>query len=197
MLGNLRQESDPKASKTRLSRNQAAVPPRKPRAVMQVFGRVLAIAAVAVTVIAGTTTGASAATVDKTCQSRAEGISTCEWLATSLVYVPYLGRDDTQIKTWAQMKGGGANREIYEIKLEYRVCGMSDCGIFVEIESQIPVVGGTSTISAYIGPVLCAYAYYRPLFVWKIYEGKPAYWVTGTSYGAWEYNQMSPCDDGS
>jgi hypothetical protein len=197
MLGNMRQQSEPKASQTRSRRNQAAVPPRKPRTVMRAFGRVLAPAAIAVTVIAGTTTGASAATVDSTCQSRAEGISTCEWLATSVVYVPYLGRDDTQIKTWAQMKGGGANREIYQIQLETRACGLSDCATTVVNQSQIPVVGGTSTISADIGPILCANSYYRPLFVWKIYEGKPAGWVTGTSYGAWEYNKMSPCSDGT
>jgi hypothetical protein len=195
MLDNLQRQSEPKASRTRSSRSQKAVRPRKPRAIMQAFARVLALGAIAVTVIAGTITAASAATVDSTCQSQAEGISTCEWLATSLIYDEFIGRDDTQIKTWAQMKGTGANKEIVQIELQYRVCGMSDCGTFVANEGD-PDLGGPSTISAYIGPVLCAYAYYRPLFEWKIYEGKPAGWVTGWSYGSWEYNQMSPCSDG-
>ena len=192
MLGNLRQQGEPKASQTRSRRNREAVRPRKPRAVMQVFGRVLGLAAITVTVIAGTTTAASAATIDSKCQSQYGGISTCEWLATSLKYDPFLGRNDTQIQTWAQMKGGGANREIVEIQLEERQCTFSTCAIDV-VQEGVPDLGGTSTISASIGPILCNYPYYRPLFKWKIYEGKPAGWVTGTSYGAWEDNQMSPC----
>jgi|ERR1700722_1124731 hypothetical protein len=196
MLRNLQRQSEPKASRTRSSRNQAAVRPRKPRAVMQVFGRVLALSAVAVTVVAGTTTGASAATIASSCQSRYGGVSTCEWLVTSLKYDQYIGANDTQIKTWAQMKGGGANREIVEIQLQTRSCGYAACAITV-VNEGVQDLGGTSTISAAIGPILCQNDYYRALFTWKIYEGKPAGWVTGTSYGPWEFNQMSPCNSGA
>jgi hypothetical protein len=159
---------------------------------MQVFGRVMTLGAVAVTVIAGTTTAASAATIDSTCQSQYGGVSTCEWLVTSVVYDKYIGKYDTQIVTWAQMKGGAANREILEIQLQERGCTFTVCAILV-VQEGVQNLAGTSTISAHIGPILCNYPNYRPLFTWKEYEGKLAGWVTGTSYGAWEPNPGSPC----
>jgi hypothetical protein len=169
------------------------VPSRKARMSMAVLGRVLALAAMMAIVITGTTTAASAATINRTCQARAEGIDTCEWMVTSLKYIPPLGRDDTQIVTYAEMEGGTANREIIQIQLQWRWCNYYGCGIFNADESSIDLVGGTYTVSFHIGPVLCNYPIYRPIFQWKIYEGKQAGWVYGWSYGNWLIGHISPC----
>lgn len=173
-----------------------AVPSGKARTFMPLFGRGLALAAIVATVITGTTTAARAATIDSTCQSRADSIDTCEWMDTSLIYDPAIGRDDTQIVMYAQMKGGTANREIIQMQLQYRGCAMSVCAIYVAIESQLNVIGGTYTVTFHIGPRLCNAEGYRPLFQWKIYEGKSAGWVSGWSYGDWEDGQISPCYSG-
>lgn len=173
-----------------------AIPSGKARMFVPLFGRVLALAAIAAAVITGTTTAARAATVNRTCQARAEKIDTCEWLDTSLKYDPFIGRDDTQIKTYAQMKGGTANREIIQIQLQDRSCALRVCAIFVANESQIDVIGGTYTVTFHIGPVLCNDEGYRAIFQWKIYEGKSAGWVSGWSYGDWEDGKISPCYSG-
>jgi hypothetical protein len=162
-----------------------SVPPGKLRALIVMATRLAALAGIAATMILGMTSAASAATTtDKTCQTRAEGIQTCEWL--DLTYSSQAR--DQQITTYAQMKGGTANREIIQIILRWKSCNYPPPSICAQDNadtSPIDLVGGTYTVSYHIGPVLCAHNYYRPKFQWKIYEGKSAGWVTGWSYGNW------------
>jgi hypothetical protein len=167
-----------------------------PVTLIAMLGRLAALAGIAATMIIGITTVASAATViDYTCQARAEGIQTCE----SMEITYSAAAKDQQITTYAEMKGGTANREIIQILLKWQSCNYppphSVCASDNADTSPIDLVGGTYTVSYHIGPVLCGRNYYRPEFEWKIYEGKSAGWVYGWSYGNLipSSGNISPC----
>ncbi len=149
------------------------------------------IAMMALVLSAGVLPANASSITDHTCQPRAEHISTCEWLVVTLVHK--YGITDNQIIMDAGMQGGAANREIVSMVLYGRPCTYSVCGWTVVMESRVPVTSGKGTIFGTIGPRLCNYYDYLPVFTYRIYEGKSKGWVTGKSTGHQKIG-ISPCN---
>lgn len=150
----------------------------------------------------GVTSVTTSTVIDRTCQKRHEGITTCEWLLRSLFHSKLLPHgEDTQFETWASMDGGSVEREIVQVILEMKSCIVPACGIQVVGETGLDPASGHGNISAHLANRLCAEgpaSEYRPIFQYRYWEPKPTNeWVSGWSYGDWQPTfNIKPCDDG-
>jgi hypothetical protein len=129
--------------------------------------------------------------VDKSCQNRAGGVRTCEWLY-EWPYKLLNNKYTINVEAYGSMNGK-VNKLIKNIYTYGKKA-------FFAPKHAIAVLagpGGTGYIAGHDGKRLCSgdvAAGLQPAFTYKYWEPKPiSKWASGTAEGSWQ-NNPTPCN---